>query len=56
MTDKEKKTDFDPEKDKSVDKGVFKKKHTDQYGGNPNGIDRDLAGRATKERDEKLNK
>ncbi|WP_190246246.1 hypothetical protein [Gelidibacter gilvus] len=56
MTDKKKNTDFDPEKDKSVDKGVFKKKHHDQYGGNPGGKDRDLAGRATKERDEKLKK
>ncbi|HUH26618.1 hypothetical protein [Gelidibacter sp.] len=56
MTDKKKKTEFDPEKDKSVDKGVFKKKNTNQYGGNPGGKDRDLAGRATAERNEKLKK
>lgn len=54
MTDKEKKPDFDPEKDKrDVDKRVFKKKRIDQYGGNPGGKDRDLAGRVKKEGNKK---
>lgn len=56
MTDKKKK-DFDPEKEKQdVDKGVFKKKKIETYGGNPGGKDRDLAERANKERKNKLKK
>lgn len=56
MSDKKNK-DFDPEKEKQdVDKGVFKKKKIDPYGGNPGGKDRDLAERAKAERDRKQKK